>query len=903
MKIWIISLLLIFITADTAIFCQQEQAYLFEQEAIRKLNEKGISLIQFKEKLLTKGLEYDQLLKMEASELSTYQKEIDQVITELTAEKLNSENKKFPSAIQNKINIPIDFVDKTADQLSDQANTNVKDNIILVDSISKIWGHHLFKNRTNFQSEADSKVPDHYILGVGDIVTINIWGISQLNEVFTIGADGYINPSRMPRLFLKGLSLSKAKLAAAAGFRRFYQFNENQFDLSLNTSRVIQVNVTGEIKNPGAYYLSAKNHAVNALFAAGGPSYIGSVRNIKILRKGKEIAVDLYKYMTNPSVDKDFYLEENDYIYVPVISKVVGISGAVNRPAYYELKPDEDLTDLINLAGGLKENAFKKTIQIARYDLDKKIILDAPYSDLVQTKRKFQLVHGDQVKVAAVKEFSENFVSVSGAVRAELSFGLQPGWKVSDLLAKIELNPYADTKNSYILRNNPDKSIFLIPLKIEEIKNGKTAFDIFLQSGDELVIKKLEDYTDKSYVSVSGAVRNPGKYFIAADGSTTVNDLINLSGGIRSNAWKYAYLFREDASNKKKTEIVRIELQNIQKIEQNPVLQKFDSLVILAEEELSAIAYVEINGAVKRPGRYKFAKGMTSYDLITLALGYTYSASTKHIEIFRVIISDGNPTTTVVVNTETKRNLDDPNSGSLLEPFDIIVVRSQPQFTFQNMVRIDGEVIFPGQYALIKPNEQVSEVIRRAGGLTPEAFASGATLFRSEENIGYIIMDLKQALKNNQSRYNFILKNGDVISIPKQRDLVRIAGETNISNLYPDKMFASDNSIAVAYHNSKRARFYINKYAAGVNEQGDLKKITVEHANGRVEKTRNYFLFRMTPKVHKGSVILVGPKIVKKEKLKKEKNGAVDWEKVLTKTLTATTAIFTMVLTYNSIVK
>lgn len=92
--------------------------------------------------------------------------------------------------------------------------------------------------------------------------------------------------------------------------------------------------------------------------------------------------------------------------------------------------------------------------------MDKKIILDAPYSDLVQTKRKFQLVHGDQVKVAAVKEFSENFVSVSGAVRAELSFGLQPGWKVSDLLAKIELNPYADTKNSYILRNNPDKSIF-----------------------------------------------------------------------------------------------------------------------------------------------------------------------------------------------------------------------------------------------------------------------------------------------------------------------------------------------------------------------------------------------------------------------------------------------------------
>jgi hypothetical protein len=219
------------------------------------------------------------------------------------------------------------------------------------------------------------------------------------------------------------------------------------------------------------------------------------------------------------------------------------------------------------------------------------------------------------------------------------------------------------------------------------------------------------------------------------------------------------------------------------------------------------------------------------------------------------------------------------------------------------MVTVEGEVLFPGQYGLVLPNERVADVIRRSGGLTPEAFPAGATLYRVEDQVGFIVMNLEELMKKRNSKYNFILKDGDRIRIPKQKDLVQIAGETNVLDLYPDKMISSNKSVAVAYHKGRRAKFYIDRYAAGVNERGDRRKITVEHANGHVERTRNYLLFRLTPKVHKGSVILVGAKPIKTEKQKQEKQNPVDWEKVLTKTLTATTAIFTMVLTYNSIVK
>lgn len=877
--------------------------------ALQELEKRGIDPEEFRLRLEQRGISYERLDKMESSELALMQDDIEKILIQLETEK----NMKFPkksaapSAIQTNVTVTERQQAPQESQSNEQVPVSMTDSTKPFQDIKMIWGHHLFRDKGNwvFGPDQSNKVPDHYVLGTGDRLLVNIWGISQLNQIYEIGKDGYINPDRMPRVFVRGLTLEKARKVAAAAFRRFYQFSENQFDLSLNQAREIQVNLVGELVRPGSYVLSARNHVVNALAAAGGPTDIGSVRYIKIIRKGKEIPVDLYRFLDNPVVEKDFFLEENDYILVPVIRKKVEVSGAVNRPALYELLDSEDLNKAIQYAGGLKEDAITRVIQLDRYQNDRRIILDVPYRELQEKKSGFGLQNGDRIVVFSVQTEAEDFIFVKGAVRSESSYGYRMGMMLSDLVTKLEFTPRSDLKNSHILRNNPDFSTHFISIDLKALTEGDKSKDIPLMPGDEIVIKRLSEYFEKSFVVVSGAARNPGRFFIDADGKIRLRDLITLAGGLKDEAWKFGYLFRVNLMNKTEMEILRVDLSSATDPDQNPILQKFDSLVILSEEEFSDAVFVDISGAVNKPGRYQYGRGMTAFDLISISDGFSFSASPQNIDIYRVVIKEGQPTKTLAMSISGSRNLKETRTALsvALQPYDIVVVRNQPGFNFQKMVTVEGEVLFPGQYGLVLPNERVADVIRRSGGLTPEAFPAGATLYRVEDQVGFIVMNLEELMKKRNSKYNFILKDGDRIRIPKQKDLVQIAGETNVLDLYPDKMISSNKSVAVAYHKGRRAKFYIDRYAAGVNERGDRRKITVEHANGHVERTRNYLLFRLTPKVHKGSVILVGAKPIKTEKQKQEKQNPVDWEKVLTKTLTATTAIFTMVLTYNSIVK
>lgn len=868
-----------------------------------ELEKRGIDIEDFEKRLKAKGIDMESLSAMEPDRLMQYREIIEDTIRAMESEKKKANSRtRAPSAIESKLNSSNERVGLDTVLMNPHVTT---DTVAPMDKISEIWGHQFFnqQNSKNNSKILSEKVPAYYILGTGDRLTINIWGTSQLNEVYEIGSEGFIEPERMPRIFVRGMSLEKAKSACAAAFRKYYQFQNHQFDCSLNKARQIKVHLIGELKMPGTYWISADRHALDLIHIAGGINPLASVRKIKIIRNKKEIPVDLYSYLINPANEKGFYLEENDYIVVPVHGKLISVRGAVNREGKYELLESEDLNLLIQYAGGLKAEAVLKTMQLDRYDRDRIIKQDIPYAELLRTKIKFNLLNGDALFVDSIKTSPEFFVSVRGEVRSEGSFSYVEGMKLRDLILKLEFTNATDTRQAQILRHNPDQSTHLITIALEAMLKGDEKYNILLQPGDELLVKKLSETVEKSFVSISGAARKPGRYNVDADGSASVRDLILMADGLRDNAWKYGYLFRKNLNNSGDLEILRIELKNIEQANQNPKLQKFDSLVVLSEDDFDTKSFVDIQGAINKPGRYAFGKGMTAFDLISLADGFNFSASAQHIDIFRIVIVEGRPTQTIAKTVKASKNLQDARESFSfeLEPYDMVVVRKQPGFSFQKMVDLDGEVLFPGKYAIISPNERVSDLIQRAGGLTSEAFVEGATLFRNEDAVGYIVMDLKSAMNNYRSKNNFILKDQDVITVPRQKDLVRIAGETNVMDLYPDKMIASNNSIAVAYHQGKRAKYYINRFAAGMNDRADKRKITVEHANGHVEKSRNFGLFRISPRVYKGSVILVGTKAIKKEKEKLEKKNSVDWEKVLTKTLTASTAIFTMVLTYNSL--
>jgi hypothetical protein len=290
---------------------------------------------------------------------------------------------------------------------------------------------------------------------------------------------------------------------------------------------------------------------------------------------------------------------------------------------------------------------------------------------------------------------------------------------------------------------------------------------------------------------------------------------------------------------------------------------------------------------------------MTLVDVLSLAGGFTFSAASNRIDLFRVEMKDNQATKTIIATVEIDRDLNLINNDNSIElqPFDQIVVREVPEFEFQRNVMIEGEVRYPGPYALTTDNEKLRSVVERAGNLTLEAFPQGATLFRSLDSIGYVVIDLDEAMKNPKSKFNIILKDGDLIQVPKQQDLVRIIGYTNAAQLYPDRILNEQNGIAVPYHARKNARYYIDEFAAGVGPEGDACEITVEHANGQIERTRNYGLFKSYPRVKPGSVIRVGKEVEKKKSSSNnEEKEEVDWGKVFANSVAQATTILSLIL-------
>ncbi len=882
-------------------------------KAYEEIEKRGITENELKDALEKRGIDLDELKSLQPEELIKYQREVEGVVKELELEKIRLKNAKakIPSAIDVRDNNARQFVNKDS-ILSRKDFDSVlvlrknRDSLSLRynDTIPKveIWGQHLFKNKylPLYESAKDIKAPSNYVLGVGDKISVAIWGASQYNEQFEINAEGYITPARMPRIFLKGITLGRAKGMLNSYFRRFYRFDSNQFEANLISSRTILVHIVGEVEQYGSFTLPAMNSVFNALVAAGGPNKIGSVRKVKLIRNGKDRTLDIYKFILNPASMGDISIENNDYIQIPVAGRVVEIKGAVNRPFKYELLDGEELKSLIFFAAGLKVDALTKTMQIERLEGDKRIILDVPFQELTASGGDFKLKKGDIVSVLTIKTKTEDFVYVKGEVRAESAYNLKEGMTLNDLIKKLDFTVESDLNNAFLVRHHPDNTSNIIRVSIINVRKGLDDAKIILNPKDELLIYKRSDYIDKSYVAISGAVRNSGRYPFNVNKDMRIKDLVMYSGGLKPNSWQNAYLFRSKNSDHSDQIVIKISIKDVfneETSDKNIYLEPYDSIVILSENQFSESSYLEISGAVKSPGKMQFSKSLTLKDVITFAGGFTISAAANKIDIYRIQIISSQPTKTIVKSFEVNKDLlvEDASSSFELEPFDYIVVRTQPNFELQRVVYIEGEVLYPGPYAILGNNEKVMDIINRAGGLTHEAFPEGATLNRINDNVGYIVLDLPDAIKNFHSRNNILVKDKDVLTIPKRKDFVRISGETNVADLYPDKLIASNNSINVPYYEGRRADYYIKNFAAGVNRNGDRNRITVEHSNGRVESTRRSLFGRVYPKVYKGSIINVGAKIAKDVARKKERKD-IDWSKVVADSIAQATGVLSLIL-------
>ena len=891
-----------------------------QQIAQQELERRGLGDEEVRLRLQKRGIDVNSIDINNPSEVFQLEKSLKEVIAEMEKEKLESNgggkaNNGVSESNLETIKTISEEESKILAKEGEDISNAIDDGATLQEAVSEelidaqqtklpegtTYGQDLFRSQDIklYRQSQDVKPPASYVLGVGDVVAVSIWGYSEEDLLFEVNNEGYIKPTGIPRIYLKGIKLGDARELLMKRFSNYYKFNNNEFEVALNYGRTINVNIVGVVYNFGNFNLPAINTAFNALVASGGPNNIGSVRNIKVKRFGEpDKNLDVYKYLIDPSYISGFYLEEDDYIYVPVATRLISISGAVIRANKYELKDNENLTDLLIYCGGLKANASLKNIQIKRFVDSKEVLIDVDLGDILKSNKDFKLLNGDKVQVFAIADDYNNYVTLNGAVERPGQYAIDNNTTITQLLSKTEVKPEAYKDVAYLKRINEDNTTYSYErINIGAIlANTNHPDNIVLKNKDQLVIYNQSKFIDVETITVSGNVRQPNTFSYDYQNGMTISDAIFLAGGLKKYATDFAYLRRRDINDPAGEMYIRVDLKNAladPSGSDNLALLPGDRLVAYSKTKFVESFSVSIEGMVKEPGEYDFDSTLTLRDLITLSGGLTFNASRKKIDLYRLDVSGDRTTKTLSANIELDENDNIIGNVPELRPFDKIVVRQAADFESIRMVAVKGEVVYPGNYALLNDNETVASLIKRAGGTTEEAFLAGGKLYRSRGDIGYVSLNLEEAMNNQNSPQNIVVQRSDEIVIPKYTDLVTITGEVKSYEVYNSDI-SGQGKVVVPFIKGKNAKYYVENYAGGFQSDADKGNVMVTHPNGRVEKTGRFLFWRNYPEVRKGSTIRVFAKEV--DKSNRADKEPINWNVILGNAVTQATAVLTLIL-------
>lgn len=623
--------------------------------------------------------------------------------------------------------------------------------------LDNIFGQKLFSQKSmNFAPDENIIPPDDYRLGPGDEIVVTIWGTAEFYESYMVDKDGSIYPEGVGRINLLGVELKKAREIIRSRFQSIVSGGAN-IEVVMGKARTIRVNVVGEVVQPGTYTISALHTAFNALYLAGGPNEIGSLRTIFIKREGKTIdTLDVYGYLIQGDIKNQIFLNNNDFIIVHSQSKVVSMAGEVKRPTKYELKLNENMQALIKYSGGAKPEASTRNVQIRRYKGNEVSIQTLNLEEMLASGKDFNLEDGDSLTFTRVLDTLHNSVQAQGEFKYPGIYQIKKGDRIHDLLLKAGgLTKEAYTKRAYIERINDQLEIDYIPVDLNSIvKYGSASAD-------------------------------------------------------------------------------------------NIELQQFDAFKVFYIEDFKDIRYVSIRGEVRKEGSFIYSGKRTLKDLIYQAGGPTDQADFNTLEVSRVITDEGSMKSSKTMVITVKFSLDWENDQSLdsfkLKPFDQVFIRKNPSFELQENVLLVGEVLFPGEYSKMDKGERISSLIKRAGGLTKDAYLEGTKILRNKQEV---VIDLKTALDKPGSTYDNILKDGDKVIVPEVNDIVRVEGGV----LYPVNISFDPNRTSF--------KTYLNS-AGGFGERAMKRKSIVRYANGKIKRTNSVLFIKFYPKVDKGATVMV----------------------------------------------
>ncbi|WNJ21218.1 SLBB domain-containing protein [Pontibacter sp. G13] len=730
------------------------------------------------------------------------------------------------------------------------------------DAISNVFGHHvLMDTLVNFGLYNGNLTPEDYIIGPGDQFTITVYGPNELHESLRVGKDGGIIRQYLGKIYVGGMTFAEAREKLSKRYRNIVS-DRSTIEISMSANRrSINVNIVGEVNQPGAFKVHASTPAFNALVMAGGISSIGSVRNIQIKRKGKTVqTLDLYDFLINGKT-QPIYLQDNDFIYVPVQGKVVEIEGAVKRAKAYELREDENLRDLVSFAGGLNYDAFRKDAKVARLDkaTEREVLIDISLDQYIdRSGPDYQLFSGDKLIIRTVNKGAFNIVQIYGNVEYPGTYQLLENERVSDLIQRsggLGIDAFMET--AYIVRIVPNSSeVIYLPINlIDMLSEGGDVKDPRLQFFDAILIFSKSDFQDKRFISVEGHVRNP--QVIQTSPTMTLKDLLFLVGGIKEDAdfnnVELSIITRPNQVDVKRarrgTEMgddaddgvsivvsddgdlsgVASDLEGgddaggdldrvVQRISvsenwQNDynldtlLINRFDKVMVYSKYDFITFKYIEVEGAVRKPGKYQLKVGMTLKDLLYQAGGLTDEADVNEVELYRDIdlaergtFNLGTQEKEIIrVNIEEDWQLGNTADSILVTEFHKMIIRSERDFFVPGYVIVSGLVNNPDTFEVL-PNMTLKDVLYKAEGIQMQADFRNIELSRVIETTtatGEIIpvpvvintVATQQDWRNDANLDSIKINAFDMIHIRKNaafetQELVHILGEVQVRGEY-----------------------------------------------------------------------------------------------------------------------
>lgn len=588
-----------------------------------------------------------------------------------------------------------------------------------------VFGRNIFNiDKLTFQPNLNMATPENYRLGPGDEVIVDVWGASQNTMRLEISPDGYVNITNLGPVYLNNVTIKDARQLLKQELGKIYADSANNIQVTLGNIRTIQVNVMGEVRAPGTYALSSLSTVFHALYASGGVSDIGSLRNVQVARGGKTIArLDVYEYIMKGLIQDDIRLQDGDVVIVPTYDELVKITGKVKRPMFYEMKNGESAATLLKYAGGFSSDAYKKSIRVLRKDgkeFSVKTVDDIHYS-------AFKLIDGDVVTVDSILNRFNNRLEVKGAVYHPGVFELSGSLNtVRQLVEKADgLLGDAFTGRAVLYRERENLTKEVLPVDIEGILKG-TSPDIALQKNDILYIPSIHDLQDMGKVTISGEVNKPGSYTYADHMS--LEDLVITAGGLKESA----SLVRVDVSRRirdpKGTTEPDMIGQNfsfglkdgfVVDGEAGFELQPYDQVFVRRSPSYNEQVNVTVDGEVLYRGEYTLStKSERLSSLIQRAGGVSRYAYVRGAKLRRV------------ANEEELRRMED-------------VVK---------MVR-----------------REIGETLATSLGLKVD----------STFTVG---IDLEAALANPGGDADLVLREGDVLTVPEYNNTVKVNGAVMMPN-------------------------------------------------------------------------------------------------------------------------